>query len=712
MSESTLKQTVEATEPTSQSVETVQTNEREETSQVQESLADRILRELAEKKKSKEKVIDESVVNQVIEPTVDEKFEPNKVVAGKEEIPEPQKETLADIMPEIDPITEVIVDEEHGVEIPEDMQVDELPLDEEVEHQAVTTNYATFSKEELVEALRQLLETQNIQQIKNEVETIKINFYKKHNAELAELRQKMLEETPEAEVKIEADPLEIEMKALYQKFKELRYSYNEELEKKKVENLKQKYQIIEDIKELLNKNEAINQTFSDFRDLQQRWKEIGSVPQADVKNLWDTYHHHVEKFYDYIKLNKELRDLDLKKNLEMKLTICEKAEELMLEPSIIKAFKSLQKLHNHWREIGPAPREKREEIWERFKDVTSKINKLYQEFFEELKNEQDKNLNAKTVLCEKAEELANLEITKNKDWEDKSKEMVELQKLWKTIGFAPKKDNNKIYIRFRNGCDLFFNKKRDFFTVIKDDQNNNLQLKTDLCMQAEAMKESTEWRKTTEFFIDLQKQWKAIGPVPRRHSDIIWKRFRTACNFFFDKKNEFFSSIDSVENENLKKKIELIEQAEAFQFSDDIDTDFNTLKEIQKQWTETGHVPFKMKDDIQKRFRDAINAKFDQLKFDESKRSDQRYKNRIETLSHSPRSNVKIKQEREKIQAKLEQVENDISLWENNIGFFAKTKNAEVLINDINDKIEKAKKLSISLREKLELMDGVNESSN
>jgi hypothetical protein len=480
------------------------------------------------------------------------------------------------------------------------------------------------------------------------------------------------------------------------------------LDQEKDDNLKEKYKIIEEIEDLINKEESINKTFQEFRDLQQRWRDIGLVPQNQVKNLWENYNHHVEKFYDYIKINKELRDLDLKKNLELKIELCEKAEALLLEDSITKAFKVLQEYHHQWREIGPVPREQKDDIWERFKDATTKINKKHQDYFEGLKDLQYQNLEQKVALCEQVEEIVSGTYNSPKEWELKAQEVIEIQKLWRTIGFAPKKDNNKIYYRFKTACDQFFSQKRDFYKDTKDIQKNNLQLKLDLCVQAESLKDSNEWKKTTEDFVKLQRRWKEIGPVPKKHSDALWKRFRTACDSFFIKKSEFYNTADSRQEDNLKLKLELIEKVKAFK---KLETDQETLQalmEIQKQWSEIGHVPLSKKDEIQKDFREAINTQFETLKIESSEREKLNFQSKVESWI-SGNSRNKIYGERNKLVIKIRELENEIALYENNIGFFSKSSNSNALLQDVNRKIEKAKERMESLKEKLQLLDRLDQ---
>ncbi|HPF93192.1 MAG TPA: DUF349 domain-containing protein, partial [Tenuifilaceae bacterium] len=482
---------------------------------------------------------------------------PNDASADNEQQEEPKGK-------EKSPVEEIAAKGEDSSDDDEDVDAEE-DEDEEEDHDEESTepreqvDYSKLSKEELAVRLAELIQNKPVNRIRADVESIKINFYKKHKAE-NELKRKEWVETGGSieEFQTPEDAVEPQIKELLKQYRDKKSIFNRELEDQKAKNLEVKQAIIEEIKELVNRNESVNQTFQDFRQLQQKWREVGPVPQASLNDLWETYHHHVQNFYDYVKINKELKDLDLKKNLEEKILLCEKAEELLLETSIVNAFKKLQKYHNQWREIGPVPSENRTEIWERFKEVTTTINKKHQEHFEGLREEQKANLEAKKALCESAEELAAKVINSAKEWNKFSKEMIELQKVWKTIGFAPKKDNNKIYERFRAACDTFFNNKREFYHDAREEQTNNLQLKTELCIQAEGLKESSEWKKTTEELINLQKRWKEIGPVPRKHSDEVWKRFRAACDYFFERKSQHFEKVDSKYEDNLKAKEELI----------------------------------------------------------------------------------------------------------------------------------------------------------
>jgi hypothetical protein len=605
----------------------------------------------------------------------------------------------------VSPITET--EEEDDVDF-DPHNIDESNLSIEGE-EAPAEDYSKYSKAELIHKLEVLLSSKSIEDIRSSVESIKVNFFKKHKADIERLRKESEDAGEEEVFTSEPDPVEEKLKELLKKYRDIKAEYNQKIEAEKQKNLQEKYKIIEEIKELVNRKDSITDTFQYFRELQNKWRSIGVVPQQNIKDLWETYHHYVEIFYDYMKINKELRDLDLKRNFEAKMQLCEKAEALLLEPSVIKSFKALQKLHEQWREVGPVPQESKAEIWERFKTITSKINKAHQDYFEELKNTQQKNLESKTILCERAEEISNTEVKAPKEWETLYNEMIELQKVWRTIGFAPKKDNNRIYSRFRAACDSFFLRKREYFQQTKDEQTNNLQLKTDLCIQAEALKESTEWKATSEDLISLQKKWKEIGPVSRKQSDIIWKRFRAACDYFFERKAKHFNSIDSQYDENLKLKLELISEIESFVPSEDAEQNFEKLKDFQRRWSEIGFVPLKKKEEIQKKYREAINKQFDSLKVDEKRKNFQKYKSKIENLSGKPKGDRKMNSERDKHIHKLKQLENDIVIWENNIGFFAKSKNADAMIAEVRRKIQDAKDEIKLLEDKVKLIDSVDE---
>ena len=645
--------------------------------------------------------------------------EPEEETPAEEAVAEPMEdaEAQADSAPE-DVQEEKIAAENEAEQEPEHTTEPEAEGDEITEVAAAgkpearreRPNYAEMTEVELINALRHLMANHAEDDIRDDVEAIKINFYKKHRAVAEEEKAKFLEEGgAEEEFEPSNAPYEDDLRNLLREYRHTKTQQHRENEDEKEDNLQRKYEIIEEIRTLVNRKESINKTFQEFRDLQQEWREIGLVPQSKLKDLWETYHHHVENFYDYIKINRELRDLDLKKNMEAKIILCEKAEELLVEPSVLKAFNILQKYHEQWREIGPVPRDKKEELWERFKAATAQINKKHQGYFEGRKQEQKKNLEAKIALCEKAEEIANADITNHKDWDHKSHELIKLQRVWRTIGFAPKKENTLVYERFRTACDSFFDAKRDFYSQNKELQQNNLQMKTDLCVQAEALKDSMDWRKTTEEFIRIQKKWKEIGPVPRKQSDIIWKRFRTACDYFFENKSKHYHNIDEEQFDNLKLKKELIAEVKNYKLTRDEEADLNQIKEFQRRWTDIGHVPFKEKDAVQNEFREAINKHFDSLKIDDQKRNLLKFKTKMGNISGTSRGTNKMRFEREKYVSKLKQLESDLILLNNNIGFFANTKNAESLIDDVNKKITDTEEKIEFLKEKINIIDAMDD---
>ncbi len=567
-------------------------------------------------------------------------------------------------------------------------------------------DYSGFSKNDLVDTLSLIIENRPPSEIREDVERIKTLFYKKLKHETEERKSKFLEGGGKIEdYKIWVDPLDYRVKELLEKYREKKNDYTKVQDAEKYENLKEKYDIIDKIKDLVNREESINKTFHDFRSLQNEWHSIGVVPQSSLKDLWENYHHSVEVFYDYIKINKELRDLDLKKNLELKVKLCEKAEELMLEPNPVNAFRSLQDFHNQWREIGPVPPESKNEIWERFKEATSQVNKRHHEYFEKQKDDQRKNLDAKLALCEEVESINLLEIKSFRDFDERADKIVALQKMWRTLGFAPKKQNNKIYQRFREACDTFFEKKRSFYNDNKETQLNNLQLKTELCIQAESLQESSDWKTTSDALIKLQKEWKEIGPVPRKQSEKTWKRFRKACDHFFNRKAEFFANLDTSYEDNLKAKIAVIEELEKFEPGTDVHLAFERLKDLQRKWTEIGFVPFNKKEEITNRYRNAINKEFDRLKIADEDKSILKYRTKLDNLKSNPKASRKVRNERDKFYTKIKQLESDIVLWENNIGFFAKSTNADTMIKEVQEKIENAKKMIKTLEEKVKMID-------
>ena len=522
-----------------------------------------------------------------------------------------------------------------------------------------------------------------------DAEAIKSAFYKRLSKEKAEAglgsevneptENDSVEEAQEVQEQesVSTNPFEaIEMgfKNLYNDYKKEKALFNHQAEQEKEDNLVKKQAIIDDLKALVEKQEDVNATFPEFREIQNRWREVGPVPVQKFRDINDTYQFYVEKFYDMVKINHELRDLDFKKNLEVKEGFCELAEKLSEKENVVEAFKELQKLHEQWKDFGPVAKEYRDSIWERFKAATSVINKKYQAFFEEQKSKYAENLAQKEKLCEQVEEMLGMEIKSSNEWNALSKQIEEIQKTWKTIGFAAKKDNQRIYERFRAACDKFFENKRAFYAGFKEDMNANLEKKLKLIEKAEALKTSTEWKKSTDLFIALQKEWKEIGAVPRKKSEQLWKKFRAACDDFFSERdkqakpeNDFYG--------NLKAKKKLIEEINGYVSEGNIEADREAYKAFAEKWQAIGFVPFKEKDNINEAYRSAVKEKFPD--FQHAQERGRR--------GSAPRS------EKDVLIQKYHALQQDIITYENNIGFFSMSKNSEPLIKQMKERIEKAK---------------------
>jgi len=567
-------------------------------------------------------------------------------------------------------------------------------------------NYDTLTIEELVDALEEIVKEGEVEKIKKKVALIKVAFIKLNKERQEKRFEEFVADGGDKEnYSPERDNLELRYQGAFQIYHEKRKQHIEDLEKQKQDNLEAKKLVLVELKALIESEESLKKTYDEFKDLQEKWKNIGLVPKNEVNNLWQNYHFYVEKFFDKVKINKELRDLDLKKNLELKIELCEKAEELLLETSILKSFKQLQQLHQEWKEIGPVIQDKKDEIWERFKTTTDKINERRREHYNSLRDEQKQNLEAKTALCEKAEELLQIENNSIKDWQENTEKISELLKVWKTIGQAPRQQNDEIWERFKTSLDTFFAGKKEYFQQLKDEQMNNYNLKLDLCAQAEAIKGNTDWRKTTQELINLQKEWKKIGPVPKKHSDKIWKRFRAACDEFFNNKSEYFGNIKQHESDNLKQKEELIKKVEGFKFGTDKNENLDVLKGFQREWTEIGHVPFKEKDRMQNAFRDAINRHFDKLKISRIEAQAENYKHRFENIKDNPNANRILYNERNFLVQKRKKLEDEIILLENNMGFFAQSKKADLLKLELGKKIEKARNEISLINEKIKFLE-------
>lgn len=561
-----------------------------------------------------------------------------------------------------------------------------------------------ITKEEILSRLQTLVDAP-IETVRGEVESLKQAYYKIRRNEVDELKKAFIEQGgDEKDFSIPEDSQENYLKELLNSYKEKKAAYLAEEEKQKAENYEIKLQLIEQLKMLCESQDDFNKLYNEFKDIQQKWKEIKLVPEEHANELWKEYQTYSEAFYDLIKINNQFRDYDFKKNLELKTALCEAVEKLQDEKDIISAFHQLQKLHQQWREIGPVAKELREELWGRFKAASTVINKRHQQHFENLKAKEQENLVAKTAICEEIEGIDYAALQTFKDWDEKNNEVLALQQKWRTIGFTPKKHNTKIFERFRAACDVFFTKKTEFYKSIKAEMEKNLEKKRALCEKAEALKDSTDWKGTTEKMIALQKEWKTIGQVTRRHSDSIWKRFITACDYFFDNKNKNVSSQKSEEQTNLEAKKALIEKVKTMDESLDTEEAITTLKEWIAEWNEIGHVPFKEKDKVYKAFHEAVDAQFDRLKVDQRDRRMKSYRNNVSEMAGKGKG--KLYSERDRLMRTYERMKNDLQTYENNIGFLTiSSKGGSGLVKEMERKIEKLKAEMELTVKKIEAID-------
>ena len=561
-----------------------------------------------------------------------------------------------------------------------------------------------LTKDEILNRLQTLVDAP-VETVRGEVESLKQAYYKIRRSEVDELKKAFIEQGgDEKDFSAPEDTKENYLKELLSSYKEKKAAYLAEEEKIKAENYAVKLQLIEQLKMLCESQDDFNKLYNEFKDIQQKWKEIKLVPEEHANELWKEYQTYSEAFYDLIKINNQFRDYDFKKNLELKTALCEAVEKLQDEKDIISAFHQLQKLHQQWREIGPVAKDLREELWSRFKAASTVINKRHQQHFENLKAKEQENLEAKTAICEQIEGIDYAALKTFKDWDEKNNEVLALQQKWRTIGFTPKKHNTKIFERFRAACDVFFTKKTEFYKAIKAEMEKNLEKKRALCEKAEALKDSTDWKGTTEKLIALQKEWKTIGQVTRRHSDSIWKRFITACDYFFDNKNKNVSSQKSEEQANLEAKKALIEKVKTMDESLETEEAISTLKEWIAEWNEIGHVPFKEKDKVYKAFHEAVDAQFDRLKVDQCDRRMKSYRNNVSEMAGKGKG--KLYSERDRLMRTYERMKNDLQTYENNIGFLSiSSKGGSGLVKEMERKIEKLKAEMELTVKKIEAID-------
>ena len=593
-------------------------------------------------------------------------------------------------------------EEKKAVEVSE--EITETPAEETIVEKPTENASKLSTKEEVLLRLKEVAQdAENAN--KQELDGLKQTFYKIHNAEI-EAAKKTFVENGGAEEEFIAQPsgVEEEFKSLMAAIKEKRSALAAEIEKQKEENLQVKLSIIEELKELVESPDDANKSYNEFKKLQQQWNEVKLVPQAKVNELWKNYQLYVEKFYDILKLNNEFREYDFKKNLEIKTHLCEAAEKLADEQDVVSAFHQLQKLHQEFRDTGPVAKELRDEIWNRFKAASTAVNRRHQQHFEALKETEQHNLDQKTVICEIVEAIEFDQLKTFAAWETKTQEVIALQNKWKTIGFAPQKMNVKIFERFRKACDEFFKKKGEFFKLLKEGMNANLEKKKALCEKAESLKDSTEWKETAEILTKLQKEWKTIGPVSKKYSDAVWKRFITACDYFFEQKGKATSSQRSVEQENLEKKKAIIARLTAIDETTDADEASKEVRELMKEWNGIGHVPFKEKDRLYKQYHGLSVQLFDRFNISASNKKLSNFKSSIGNIQSG--GSQSLYREREKLVRTYENMKNELQTYENNLGFLTtSSKKGNSLLTEINRKVEKLKSDLELVLQKIKVID-------
>lgn len=564
-----------------------------------------------------------------------------------------------------------------------------------------------LSKDEIVDKLAALVES-SAEGVRGEVEALKQAYYKLRHNEVEEQKKAFVADGgEEADFVAPEDETEGKIKALLTVYKEKRAAILAEEERVKAANYALKLQLLDQLKALSESQDDFNKLYSAFKEIQQRWKEIKLVPQEHANDLWRSYQAYSEHFYDLIKINNQFREYDFKKNLELKTALCEAVEKLATEPDVISAFHQLQKMHQQWREIGPVAKEIREELWARFKAASIVVNKRHQAHFEKMKEAEVANLQAKTAICEEVEAIDFAALKTVKDWDEKSKVVIAAQEKWRTIGYAPKKHNQKIFDRFRKACDDFFEQKGNFFKVFKAETQKNLEAKRALCEQAEALKDSTDWKATSEKLIALQKEWKATGgPMNRKRIDALWKRFNAACDYFFDQKKKSLAPQKAAEENNLADKKALIEQINQLDEQLKLNEAIAQLKAYMTEWNQIGFVPLRDKDKVQKAYRAALDKQFDRLKVDQNDRKIQAFRNNLTEMSNGEKGKNRLFNERDKLLRQYERMKNELQTYENNIGFLSiSSKGGGGLLKDLERKIEGLKADMALIVKKIDAID-------
>lgn len=565
-------------------------------------------------------------------------------------------------------------------------------------------DYSTLSREELVAAMKELLQ-QDVQKARNHVAAIRNRFNDLNREVQNAAYEKFLADGGNKEdYQVQNDALAEEMFRLHDQYRAMRQKYIEEQEEQKRRNLEAKQALIEEMRQLSNsEDEQVRAALDKFNNIQERWKAIGEVPRDQMNDLWQNYHFQIEQFFNKLKINRELRALDQKRNLEEKIKLCESAEELIMESSVTKAFKGLQDLRARWKEIGPVPAEQNEEIWQRFCNAANQIDERRKEYYDQRKEELDNNLLAKQALVDKAAELTEKRPESTKEWNDTTAALDELLKVWKTIGPVPREVNEEIWTKFKGMIDKHYSDKKEYFGAIRDEQETNYQKKVDLCLKAEAIAKREDWKKATEELLQLQQEWKSIGSTSRKVSDKIWQRFRKACDEFFAKKGEFFAERRTSEHENLAQKEAILAELKAHQFGDDREENLCAIKEFQRRWAEVGFVPMADKERLHKEFRAEIDRIFEQLKISAREAEETAYRERIRNAGADARKFVG--NERQELMDKIEKLRNDLNLWENNLGFLASSKQADLLKQEFEKKMQGARQQIALLQAKLRILN-------
>ena len=572
--------------------------------------------------------------------------------------------------------------------------------------ESTVTETSQLSRAEILERVQQIVDAP-IDEVKDEIEALKQNYYKVKRAEVEAAYKAHIEAgNPEAEFTPQHDELEEPLKELLAAFKERKAQYLKELEKQREENLARKNALLDELKAIIDTPDEVGKQYQRVQQIQQEFKSITDIPAQAVTELWKTYQNYTEQFYDLLKINKELRDYDFKKNLEQKEAICKAAEQLTEADDVVAAFRQLQALHNDWREIGPVAKELRDEIWNRFKDASTIINKRHQAFFESRKETETQNEAAKIALCEEIEQIiATLNEVDNYNlWEEKTQTILGMQERWKTIGFASRKNNTVLFERFRQSCDTFFATKAEYFKKAKENLNTNLERKRALCEKAEALKDSTDWKTTTDALVALQKEWKQVGPVAKKHSEIVWKRFNEACDYFFEQKKKALSSNREIENANLQAKLKVVETLKAIDETVTDEVARAAMKEAIAQWNAIGHVPFREKDKLYKEYQKALDALHTRFNANRNRSRMDNFSNSLQQLAEG--NTDRLYREREKLARSYEMKKNEIQTYENNKGFLSlSSSRAESLVQELDRKIKKLHEEMNLIVQKIEMID-------